>query len=192
MKDKVSEPKLSAWTTDHVKPSKIPLAHPLKMQFPVPAPKILNWTTEPLEIEHSKCSPVLISAQPVKFQEPEPPKITPSSSVEVETLKKILQDSGAHGHPTAPTEKTIGRRSEDQAWLPATDGGDFPKPAKKTRKEPSSRRFAKPTNPALIPDTIPSDEPQKIMDPKTRKKRLRKFLKLARKLKPKNNPANAD
>ncbi|XP_030854173.1 proteoglycan 4-like [Strongylocentrotus purpuratus] len=169
-------------------------ADPLKRPLQLPAPKILNWTIKPVEIERSKPSP-----------------------------GQIL---GSHGPPTALTDQTIGPRSEEEDRLPATDGGDFakrasktqkepssrrfPKPtnpalnpdttapdepqkrASKTQKEPSSRRFPKPTNPALNPDTTAPDEPQNAMDPKTKKKRLRKFLKRARKLRPKHKPAKAD
>eukprot|EP00057_Strongylocentrotus_purpuratus_P021802 XP_011676276.1 PREDICTED: uncharacterized protein LOC105444130 [Strongylocentrotus purpuratus] len=135
-------------------------ADPLKRPLQLPAPKILNWTIKPVEIERSKPSP-----------------------------GQIL---GSHGPPTALTDQTIGPRSEEEDRLPATDGGDFAKRASKTQKEPSSRRFPKPTNPALNPDTTAPDEPQNAMDPKTKKKCLRKFLKRARKLRPKHKPAKAD
>eukprot|EP00057_Strongylocentrotus_purpuratus_P014377 XP_011668851.1 PREDICTED: uncharacterized protein LOC105440435 [Strongylocentrotus purpuratus] len=115
-------------------------------------------------------------AKPSDHDEPLQTKGNKGSGSDAQ-LPQSLQVLGSHGPPTAPTDQTIGPRSEDEDWLPATDGGDFAKRASKTQKEPSSRRFSKPTNPALNPDTTAPDEPQKRARKTQKEPSSRRFSK---------------
>ncbi|XP_063957561.1 uncharacterized protein LOC129265229 [Lytechinus pictus] len=164
----VSKPTPPSVATNDVLPIKNlgPLVDPLKWQYPVPPPKIQNWTTEPLELSKSPL---------------------PSSGQGEVSLKNLFDLS--HRHPTCPEESDTVSRSQNLDVVPAANGGDFSKPSKKTRKEPSNRRFPKSTNPGMTPDTS-SDIQQTAMDLKTKKKLLKRFLKLARRHK--NKPAKAD
>ncbi|XP_041467694.1 uncharacterized protein LOC121418055 [Lytechinus variegatus] len=164
----VSKPTPPSVATNDVLPIKNlgPLVDPLKWPYPVPPPKIQNWTTEPLEQSKGHL---------------------PSSGQGEVSLKNLFDLS--HGPPTCPEESDIVSRSQDPDVVPAANGGDFSKPSKKTRKEPSNRRFPKSTNPGMTPDTS-SDIQQTVMDLKTKKKKLKRFLKLARRHK--NKPAKAE
>nr|XP_054749997.1 uncharacterized protein LOC129255688 [Lytechinus pictus] len=165
----VSAPKPSSWETTDVLEIKNtgPLGDPLKRQFPVPRPKIQNWTTEPLKQPND----LLINVG------------------QGDVSENNLFDPD-HGRPSCPKEPdNDASRSEDIVTAPAVNGGDFSKPSKKTRKEPSQRRFPKSTNLGMTPDTS-SDNQHMAMDPTTKKKKLKRFLKLARRHK--NKPAKAE
>ncbi|XP_063957519.1 mucin-2-like isoform X3 [Lytechinus pictus] len=164
----ISQPESSSLATNDVLQIKNlrPVVDSQTWQYPVPPPKIQNWTTEPLEQSKSQ--------------------VTNIGQGKVSDENVLNLDNG---HPTCPSETDIASTSGDHALVPVANGGDFSKPSKKTRKEPSQRRFPKSTNPGMTTDT--SSHNQKMaMDSKTKKKKLKKFLKLARKHK--NKPAKAD
>ncbi|XP_041460939.1 uncharacterized protein LOC121412096 [Lytechinus variegatus] len=143
------------------------LGDQLKRELPVPRPKIQNWTTEPLKQPNDLLTNV---GQGEEFE------------------NNLFETD--HGRPSCPKEPdNDASRSEDIITAPAVNGGDFSKPSKKTRKEPSQRRFPKSTTLGMISDTS-SDNQQMAMDPKTKKKKLKRFLKLARRHK--NKPAKAE
>nr|XP_054749998.1 uncharacterized protein LOC129255689 [Lytechinus pictus] len=144
-----------------------PLIDPLKRESPVPRPKIQNWTTEPLKQSNDLLTNV----------------------GQGEVFENNIFDPD-HGRPSCPKEPdNDASRSEDIVTVPAVNGGDFAKPSKKTRKEPSQRRFPKSTNLGMTLDTS-SDNQHMAMDPNAKKKKLKRFLKLARRLK--NKPAKAE
>ncbi|XP_063957570.1 uncharacterized protein LOC135154660 [Lytechinus pictus] len=164
----VYAPKPSFLATNDMLPIKNlgPLVDPLTWQYPVPPPKFQNWIIEPLEQSKSH---LLHNGQ---------------GEDSTENLFDL-----SHGPPTCPHETDIATISEDLTVVPAANGGDFAKPSKKIRKEPSKRRFPKTTDLGMTLDTS-SDNQQMAMDLKTKKKKLKRFLKLARRHK--NKPAKAD
>ncbi|XP_041460226.1 uncharacterized protein LOC121411524 isoform X2 [Lytechinus variegatus] len=165
----VAAPKPSSLETNDMLEIKItgPLIDPLKHQFPVPRPKIQNWTTEPLK-------------QPNDL-------LTNVGQGEVFENNLFDPDNGRPSCQKQPDNDES--RSENIVTAPAINGGDFAKPCKKTRKEPSQRRFPKSTNLGMTSDISSNNQPM-AMDPKTKKKKLKRFLKLARRHN--NKPAKAE